>query len=379
MKSLDFTIAAGAVALALTLGACSSGSETSSAETAGSLSAEAQEALDRAYAGVGSDLSDLPPVTAPDDINFYSVSCGESVPSCAINSAAMKEAAEAVGWTATIADGKLSPEGFATAIRQGIAGGADVISPVGIGCGVAQAAFQEAVDAGTKIIGGGGVDDCDPKLWASERLWMQDTTPQQQWEQFGAQQADYVWGANNGKVGAIVLNFTTQTWGGWLTDGFKNQLAKLGNGEVIETINISDPEIADGSYLQKVTTAILSHPEANALVVPVDGWLSNGLATALVSAGVDEQLTVIGRGGDEPVLDLIRQGGAGVDATIGFAYQWGAWGSIDTALRVLAGQDPVYIGESSQAIDANHNLPDSGAYQGSVDYKTMFKKAWGAD
>ena len=38
-----------------------------------------------------------------------------------------------------VVDGKLSPEGFATAIRQAVAGGADVLVPVGISCSAAAA------------------------------------------------------------------------------------------------------------------------------------------------------------------------------------------------------------------------------------------------
>jgi ribose transport system substrate-binding protein len=366
-------------AVVFVLGACSDGSTTGATGATASEGADpaAQEALARAYEGMGSDLSELTPVQPVRGLTLYVVSCGQSVPSCAVNAAAMESAGKSVGWSVTVADGKLSPEGFATAIRQAIAGGADVIIPVGIGCGVAQAAFQEAVNAGITVVGGGGVDDCSPRLWRSERLWMPDVTPQRQWELVGAQQADYVYGELGGDVRAVVLNFTTQTWGRWLTDGVTARIAEVG-GEVLTTIDISDPEVADGSFVQKVTTALLSAPDVNALVVPVDGWLSNGLAAAVVQAGLDEQLVVIGRGGDEPVLDLIRQGNAGVDATAGFAYEWGAWGSVDTALRVLAGQEPVYIGEPSQVIDAGHNLPDSGAYQGDLDYQARFIAAWGA-
>lgn len=356
--------------------ACSSGTEAATS-TSANLSASAQQALDTAYAGVSSDLSALTPVKAQEGVNLYVVSCGEQVPSCATTAASVKEAAEAVGWTATIADGKLNPEGFATAIRQGIAGGADVIVPIGIGCGVAQAAFQEAVNAGVTVIGGGGVDDCSPQLWASERLWLEGFTAQQQWEEFGKLQADYVYGKTNGDPKAVVLNFTTQVWGQWITDGFNKELAELGGGQVLATIDVSDPENADGSYVQKVTTALLANSEANALVVPVDGWLTGGLSQAIVSAGLDDKLLVIGRGGDAPALDLIRQGNAGLDATIGFAVQWGAWGSVDTAIRILDGDQAVYIGESMQAVDADHNMPASGQYTGNIDYQAKFKAAWG--
>jgi ribose transport system substrate-binding protein len=370
-------LAAAVTVSVLALTACAIEGPSNAGGSSTPARAEAQAALDIAYKGIGSTLHDLPPVQVAKGINFYAISCGEQAPSCALNAAAMKEAAETAGWKATIADGKLNPEGFASAIRQAIAGGANVISAVGIGCGVAQAAFKEAVDAGIMVIGGGGVDDCDPQLWASERLWLPQVTPQQQWEQIGGLQADYVWGKLDGDVRAIQLNYTGQAWGEWLASGFESQLAEHGSGKVVETLDISDPESADGSYIQKITTAILSHPEANALIVPNDGWISNGLAAALVSAGVANQLVVVGRAGDAPVLDLIRQGGAGVNATVASAQEWGAWGSIDTAIRVLAKQKPVYIGESQQIVDRDRNLPASGNYQGSTDFRSAFRTAWG--
>lgn len=362
---------------AMVLTGCSSGESTDSSTNIG-LSEEAAAALELAYTGVGGTVSIDPISNIPAAENVYVVSCGEQVPGCSVPAASVASAAEAIGWTATIADGKLNPEGFATAIRQGIAGGATVIVPIGIGCGVAQAAFQEAVDAGIKIIGGGGPDDCDPKLWASERQWITGQEGPAMWAQFGALQADYVFGKNNGNVNAIVLNFTGQVWGQWLTDGFTAQLEKLGNqGAILETVDVSDPETADGSFVQKVSTAILNNPDANALIVPVDGWISGGLGQAIVQTGNAEKLIVIGRGGEAAVLDAIRAGGQGVNATVGTAYEWGAWGSIDTAARVLGGGKAVDIAESSQVVDVDHNMPKSGAYEGSIDYKAAFLKAWG--
>lgn len=363
--------------LALSLTACST-DDAQSNPTASSteLSAQAQQVLDSSFAGIGGDTK-LAPVSVKDNINLYVVSCGEQVPGCSTPVAGVVEAAKAIGWSTNVADGKLSPEGFATAIRQAIAGGADVIVPIGIGCGVAQAAFQEAVDEGITIIGGGGVDDCTPKLWGSERLWIDGESPESQWKAFGKLQAEYVTGKTNEDVKAVVLNFTGQTWGPWITEGFTEELASLNGGDVLETVDISDPEQADGSYLQKVSTALLNHPEANALIVPIDGWLATGLAQSIVQNGLDDKLIVVGRGGDAPVLDMIRQGSAGVDATVGFAVRWGAWGSVDTAARILDGKDAAWIGEPVQVIDKDNNLPESGDYDGSVDFESIFKTAWG--
>lgn len=362
---------------ALVLTGCSSGESTDSSTNIG-LSQEAAAALETAYTGVGGNVTIDPIANVPAAENVYVVSCGEMVPGCSVPAAAVVSASEAIGWTATIADGKLNPEGFATAIRQGIAGGATVIVPIGIGCGVAQAAFQEAVDAGIKIIGGGGPDDCDPQLWASPRQWITGQEGPAMWAQFGALQADYVFGKTNGEANPVVINFTGQVWGQWLTDGFNAELEKLGNkGAVLETVDVSDPEMADGSFVQKITTALLNNPDANALIVPIDSWIPAGLGQAIVQGGNADKLIVIGRGGDAAVLDAIRAGGQGINATVGTAIEWGAWGSIDTAARVLSGGKAVDIAESSQVVDAEHNLPKSGPYTGSLDYQAAFLKAWG--
>src|SRR5690606_42028638 len=127
--------------------------------------AEAQAPLDVAYEGIGSTLDDLEPAEPEAGLTFYVMSCGEVAATCAAPAAAMVEAAEAAGWDGNLVDGKLSPEGFATALRQAVAGGADVLVPVGISCSAAAAAFAEAKAAGVTIVGGGGVDDCDPKGW----------------------------------------------------------------------------------------------------------------------------------------------------------------------------------------------------------------------
>ncbi len=376
-----FAIAAAVAAIALSLTACSTGDAPDDAATGGSgaseLSAEAQAALDRAYEGVGSDLAALPAVTVEEGLNFYVMSCGESNPTCSAPAAAMADAAETAGWNATVVDGKLSPEGFATAIRQAVAGGADVLVPVGISCSAAQAAFQEAKDAGVTIVGGGGVDDCDPQLWDSERLWLEDAPLPSAFMVMGMLQADYVYGKTNGDPKTVVVNMTSNPWGALVTEAFQNELKQLGGGEVLEVVDISDVESADGSLNQKIVSALLANPDANSLVMPTDGFLVGGLAAAIDQAGLADKIISVGGFGSEAAIDMIRSGQPGITATVGQAQIWESWGSVDTAIRVRAGQDPVYIGQSIQVVDKDHNMPKSGPYDGSIDWQSKFLKAWG--
>ena len=360
-----------------TLVGCGGSSGPTSATTA-SANPAVQEALAKAYKGIGSDLSDLPAVTPKSGVKFYVISCGQSLSSCTAPTQAMMDAATAAGWSAHMADGKLSPDGFAAAIRQAIAGGANVIVPVGFDCQAAQAAFKEAADAGITIVGGGGPDDCNPPLWKSDRPWLEGYTGPQEWGAFGQYGADWAYGQTDGNLKAVTITATTNPWGQWITDGFNGEVKKLG-ASTVANVNVSDPESADGSYVQKVTTALLAHPEATVLEVPIGSYLTGGLYQAVVSSGrKDLTIIVSGQAGPE-TTDLIRSGtqnGIKLGA-VTQAQAWGAWGSIDTAIRVLAGQKPVDIGEEIQAIDATHNLPKSGPYNGSIDWKSAFLKAWG--
>jgi ribose transport system substrate-binding protein len=375
-----FAIATVTVALALSLSACSTGDTTDPAASAGGgteVSADAQAALDKAYEGVGSTLEDLAPATPEEGLNLYVMSCGEAVETCSAPSAAMVQAGEAAGWKSTIVDGKLSPEGFATAIRQAIAGGADVLVPVGISCSAAAAAFQEAKDAGVTIVGGGGVDDCSPQGWDSERLWLEDPEFPTAFQAIGALQADYVFGKTNGDPQTVVINLTSNPWGQLVTDAYTAELEKLGGGKVVEVVDIADTEVGDGSFVQKVTSVLLANPDANSVVVPTDAYFVNGLAAGINQAGLADKVIGVGGFGSEGALDMIRSGQPGITATVGQAQLWESWGSIDTAIRVRAGEEPAFIGQSVQVVDKDNNLPDSGPYDGSIDWKSKFLEAWG--
>jgi len=377
MKNKIWALGVGLVVVATTLTACSQADVATSTPASSEGSAAATAALAKSYDGVGTSLTLDAISNIPTGVNVYIISCGEAIAGCSVPTAAVKTAAEKLGWKASIADGKLSPEGFGTAIRQAIAGGASVIIPVGIDCSFAAAAFQEAATAGIKIIGGGGVDDCSPTVWSSQTKWLDGYTPITQWNKFGAIQADYAFGKQNGNVKAVVINFTGAAFGPWLTDGFNAEISALGaTAAVVQTIDVSNAEATDGSFVQKITTALLNHPDVNTLIVPNDNLIAGGLGAAIVQTG-NPNLLVVSRGGDAAVLDMIRAGGQGVNATVGYAVDWLGWGAVDTAARALTGGQAAWIGNSAQLIDADHNLPASGSYQGAVDYQKVFLQAWG--
>ncbi|WP_423138290.1 sugar ABC transporter substrate-binding protein [Microbacterium sp. HMH0099] len=367
-----------AMVIAVTLFGCSSAPSDANEQQSGEKSPEAQAALDYAYQGLGGDLT-LDPLKIPEGIKAYVISCGEANSGCATGTASLVEGAKAAGWDVEIADGKLSPEGFATAIRQAVAAGADVIIPMGFGCMAAQAAFKEAHDAGIVIVGGGGPDDCDPALWAAVPEWLPDYSFDDHWALYGKLGAAWAYGATNGDARAITLTQVTNSFGQTITDGFTQELESRG-GEVITNIDFSDPETVDGTFIQKVTTALLANPDATILQVPGGGFLTGGLYQAIAQSGVSNLTVVVGGPSDATTLDLIRSGSSN-GLALGVTAEdsgWSQWGSIDTANRVLAGAAPAYIAQPLLVVDADHNLPASGGIDVG-DWRDIYLKAWGRE
>jgi len=367
---------------AIALTACSSPSEVASdsgtsSEEGGDSSDEAQEALQVAYEGeMGTPPTES--TTPKSGVKVWVVSCGEQIPSCAAPTAAVAEAAEAAGWTPTVCDGQLNPEGWNNCLRQGISAGVDVIIPIGLDCPRTEQAYQEARDAGITVIGGGGVD-CDSvggeKLWASETLQLEGRTAEETWNFVGQLGAEYLIGKTDGQAKVLQLIFTDAVWGPWIAEGFEARMADCADCEVTP-LEYSNAEVGGGTLPQKFSTALLADPQLDSVFIPVGGILPAGLSQAIQASGRSDELTVLGGLGSGANLDLIRSDG-GQDAMIGYPVEWGGWGAVDTAIRVLNGEEPQYQGNGYQVVDAENNMPDGPEFSGGVDFRAAYQEAWG--
>jgi ribose transport system substrate-binding protein len=131
-----------------------------------------------------------------------------------------------------------------------------------------------------------------------------------------------------------------------------------------------------GALPQKFSTALLQAPDVDSVFVPLGGWMPAGLAQAVVSSGRSADLNVISGLGNVANMELIRADG-GQDAIVGYPTQWGGWGSVDTAIRVLNGEEPLVQGDGFQVIDAENGLPPQGQDFEPVDFRAAYQEAWG--
>jgi ribose transport system substrate-binding protein len=75
-------------------------------------------------------------------------------------------------------------------------------------------------------------------------------------------------------------------------------------------------------------------------------------------------------------LDLIRTD-KGLDACAVSDSPWTGWAAVDTLNSIFLGQAPRQAGFGTIIIDKGHNLPPSGPFKHTVDYRALYKRAWG--
>lgn len=349
--------------------------------SASASASDGSEVLALAYEGiVGTPPTEAVPV--PEGLSAWIVSCGQSQTTCSTPAQAAADAAAAIGWEQNICDGQLNPNGWASCIRQGVAANADVILVMGQDCSSFQGPLEEARTAGITTVGV-GANDCDidggEPLYSGITKKLDNLDNEQWWNKVGEMQANWLMGQTGGEVKLLEVTFADARFGPWISDGLNTALEDCETCEIVGTLQLGNQDAASGAMGQKLSTALLQAPEANAISVPLDGWFMAGLSQAIVSSQRSDDLAVIGTFGQRSNLDLIADG-QGQDASVAFSLEWDGWSGVDTALRLLAGQEILASGVGQQVVDAEKNMPADGesfAYSPEIDFKKAYLEAWG--
>jgi ABC-type sugar transport system substrate-binding protein len=376
-------VAVAVLSLALVVTACSPRNSNSEPESTASQEAitDPAAALETAYTGI---VGTPPTESVPSDVSgtAWIVSCGESVTSCSSPSEGAREAAETVGWSPTVCDGKVNPDGWTACVRQGVAARASVILTIGFDCASVAGALTEAKAAGVPVVGVGATD-CEAAqngpLFSAVTTKLDGYTNPEWWTLMGQLQAKWLVGKTDGQAKVLSVDFKDQIWGPDITAGVKSVIDACEGCKVLDSIQLSNADLATGALAQKFSAALLKNPDVNAIAVPIDGWFLAGLGQAIAASGRSDDIEVIGAFGSEANFELIRSDG-GEDATVAFSAAWDGWAGVDAALRFLAEQTVLPSGVGLQAVDATTNIPAAGAqfaYNPEIDFRAAYRTAWG--
>jgi len=371
-----------AALLALVAGCGSSDKKGTSSTTAGGGASgpaylqQANAALTKLYAGTEGQ----PPASGPkaqSGKNVWEISCAEGAEGCAVFSRTLKQAATALGWRLTVFDGNFDANNaYATGVRQAVAAGANGIILNGVDCNDVKQPLAEAKAAHVKTVAAQGAFDCTGGGGLLGAVVIPSDTlrsPPAMYGSWGADKAQMVIAKIGGR--GTVLNFElagvphTQP----ISDGFRRTMAGCTGCKVV-TVPVTLTDLSSNGFVQKVSDALVRNPDAKAIVVPYDNLVTQGIAPALKQAG-SPNVFVLGGEGLASNLALIRTH-AGQSADVAYDVGWTAWGAADELNRLFAGQAPVAEGLGFTAVDADHNLPASGAFAAKTDFRSGYRKVW---
>ena len=313
------------------------------------------------------------------------ISAGQSSISSSIPVNATAAAARAIGWQVSIYDEQLNPANAPGLMRQAISSGADGIVLDATDCPTVKGPLQEAKAKGILVVGIYSFDCNDPAFGPGGKplfsgyinYGVSNTgTPIDKFtESYGAAQADAMIAATGGKAQVIYFNDPEFVVLKYTGQGFLDEIAKCSGCKVVDKVEFTGTEL--GSTLQqKAASALLQHPEANAVKSPYTAATILGIASAVTQSGRAGNIYVMGGEGFQPELDLMRAH-QGVNGAMIAPSDWTGFASIDTMNSLFRHEKPAYSGLGWQLVDPTHNLPASGPFVSSINYKAIYEKAWG--
>jgi ribose transport system substrate-binding protein len=315
------------------------------------------------------------------------VSCGQAASGCANTTAAIADAAKAIGWTPRICDGKFDVnDAYGACITQGLA---DHVSGIllssGFDCDLIQPQLKAAKTANVPVVANQSVDCNDPlstvqgpSLFTS-MLMSQKYPNVTDWQYArGKAIADYIIAKTNGKAKVIDEHFAGQLLGVYQDKGFVAGMATCAGCKIVASVAISNAVLAQGQDHQLMSAAAVKNPDANAIAYAFSSFVQSSQLQAIATQ-MGNHPVVAGGEGEPNNLDLIRSGAGVPTGEAAYNGPQLAWGLVDTLNRIFAGQKPTPEGIGWAMADKTHNLPSTAGeyFQPPSNWKAAYLGVWG--
>lgn len=299
--------------------------------------------------------------------------CGAQGGGCVREGEGAKAAAEALGWTADVVDGKLDPTEWNRAVKQAAESGVDGIYDIsgnpnvmGDAMSVVRAKHIPFVLAEQSPAAGdqGGIASyVDPDPVGGGKIVAQ-------------------WIAADSASRAHVLILGIPGYADILTrnnaivDGLKSDC-----NNQCKTYHVDISTATMGTSLApSVTSELQQHPDIN-YVWSADDAISDFVAQGIQQAGKSSTVKLVSGAGAPEILGKLKSGGSAADLATGD--QWEGWLGIDTLARVMAGAPYQKLWREPQRLWTTTNISQAPAeifthgWNPEFDYQAGFKKLWG--
>jgi ribose transport system substrate-binding protein len=373
------TALAAALAAAVLLGvtACGAGEHKSATTAASSGDTTQVVAADQAaIAAVEKPVADWTGPTSPTKAvagkKIWIISCSQAS-NCSIDTSAAAEAAQAIGWTATVFDGQGDPARYSQGIRNAVADGAAGIILISVPTGLVTDALRFASQHHVQVVNAASQDTSDTQTddpaifanvvhpWADQGTWLGQ------------------WLVADSKGTAQVVIFRDDEFSGvqLRQDMVAAQLAKCSGCAVLDQnkLSISD---ATSSRMTEITKAEIDRfgSKLKYIVSPY-GTVEAFIIPAIKAAGRTD-IKVVGYDGNKQQSSFCNEGSVGAIAVT--LLGWTGWAGVDQMNRAFNNQPAV--NENVKGFLATHDggsCPNDQLAESLVkyDYKSKFKQLWG--
>ncbi|WP_432975331.1 sugar ABC transporter substrate-binding protein [Dactylosporangium sp. CA-233914] len=377
-----------AAALIVLVSGCGSGEglsdDTSKPSSGGGVAADVPT-MEQLYKGLG----DPPPTTGPTppkNKTVWWVSCGEKIPACSARTEFGRAAAGLLGWTFKVADGNLNANGgWQTAMRQAIAAKPDAIIASAMDCATIEQPLKEAKAAGIPVVAD-TASDCDSPIGGNggTSLFSGPTkfstaapTAGDYLKSLGTAGAAYIINKTGGSA-KIITAVIQAPLGLAIDEGFQAEIKKCSGCSVVGSFTFRPADTtAGGPFAQALQAALVKHPDANVVYMPLDSELQSAGGARIVKQTGRDILVVGGQGTDPAVVAMTKSGDIAAMTSV-TSTEWISYAAMDTVLRVLAKAPTVNQGVGVIVIDAKHGIGEGDAVTtAAYDIKASYSKLWG--
>lgn len=365
-RGLGVTALVGALALA----GCSSGSSDGTSQGASNASS------------VKIDLPAMDPVTtfegptdvvqAPKGKHIMILLCGKAGEGCVVQAAGAKAAAEALGWTADVVDGKLDPAQWNSLVSQAVDQKVDGIIDTSIDPALMGDAMAKVAKAKIPFtVTMSAEQPTEPEGTAS---YVSPDPPRG-----GKIIADWIQADSGDKASVLILDSPEYPDSILRNDTIADQLKKDCSGCSVSRVKFSAQTMGT-SLAPLVASQLQQHPDINYVWAPYDAG-SAFVAQGIQQAGKTKGVKLVTHDGSPAAFARIGDGTQAAD--LATPRQYAGWLAVDGLVRSFAGAPVKKNWDVPVRLFTTDNIkPDlasltKDSWETEMDYQAEFKRLWG--
>jgi ribose transport system substrate-binding protein len=294
------------------------------------------------------------------------ISCSQAS-NCSVDATAAVEAAKAIGWKATIFDGKGDPSLYNASLRNAANAGYDGIVDVSLPPKLVQSGLRYVKQRKIPVINAADVVSADPLVFGNV---------EHQWADQGDMLGKWLIADSDGKAGVVI--FRDDEFPGVKTrqDHVATQLAKCGGCENLAEVKLTIAQATNPSSMAQQTQSAAARFGKKLTYIVAPFGTVDGLVISALKAKGRSDVKVVGYDGNAQQSQLCHAGSIGAVAVTMLA--WTGWGAVDQLNRAISGK-PAAEEKVPAFLATSQTCPPDGLAENlsTFDFRSEYKKLWG--